>query len=351
MSFAISRLRRVALGLGLALLALGAAAEGSLGMSVLPGRDGNGPVTVFHPSSSAAAPVQRGPFTLEVAWQGVPKAGNRRLIVISHGSGGAPWPLADLARAFVDAGYTVALPEHRGDNYRDQKLEGPETWKLRPGEVTAAIDLLQADPRFGPLLQLDQVGVYGTSAGGLTALTLAGAQWSPARFQRHCRAHLREDFPACVGLIVTLRGTLFDDVKILGAGWVYRWLFRDETLQGHADPRIRAVIASVPMAAPIDPASLAHPRAAIGLVSAGQDQWLQPRFHVEAVHAACPACEMVAELPQAGHGSLFSPWPQPLATSLSPMLVDPPGFDRSSLPAVYARMVAFFQQHLAPAAR
>jgi len=351
MSSGMRRLRRWWLGLALASLALHAAAEGSVGLTVLPGRDGNGPITVFHPSSSAAAPVQRGPFTLDLAWQGTPRPGNRRLIVFSHGSGGSPWPLADLARAFVEAGYTVALPEHRGDNYRDQKLQGPDTWALRPGEVSAAIDALHADPRFGPLLQLDQVGVYGTSAGGLTALTLAGAQWSPARFQRHCRAHLREDFPACVGLIVTLRGTLFDDVKILVAGWVYRWLFRDETLQGHADPRIRAVIASVPMAAPIDPASLAHPRAAIGLVSAGQDQWLQPRFHVEAVRAACPACETVADLPQAGHGSLFSPWPQPLAASLSPMLVDPPGFDRSSLPAVYARMVAFFQQHLAPAAR
>jgi dienelactone hydrolase len=147
---------------------------------------------------------------------------------------------------------------------------------------------------------------------------------------------------------VTLRGTLFDDVKILLAGWVVRWRFRDETPQGHGDPRIRAVIASVPMAAPIDPASLAQPRAAIGLVSAGQDQWLQPRFHVGAVRAACPACEMVAELHHAGHGSLFSPWPQPLAASLSPMLVDPPGFDRAALPAVYGRMVGFFQRHLAP---
>jgi len=48
----------------------------------------------------------------------------------------------------------------------------------------------------------------------------------------------------------------------------------------------------------------------------------------------------------AGHGSLFSPWPASLARSLTPLLVDPPGFAREELPAVYGEITAFFARNL-----
>jgi hypothetical protein len=110
-------------------------AQASTGLTELTGLQGDGPVTVFYPSSSQALPLQRGPFALNVAWQGTPARGNGRLVVISHGSGGAPWTHADLARTLVDAGFIVALPEHHGDNYKDTSSTGPASWKLRPAEV------------------------------------------------------------------------------------------------------------------------------------------------------------------------------------------------------------------------
>ena len=60
-------------------------AHASPGLTELPGPDGDGPVTVFYPSSAAAKPEKRGPFALQVAWQGAPQKGNGRLIVVSHG--------------------------------------------------------------------------------------------------------------------------------------------------------------------------------------------------------------------------------------------------------------------------
>jgi len=339
----------LALGLCLAqAVACAAAAPATIGLAVVDGHDGNRPVTVFYPSDAPSGPVTRGPFTLDVAWQGAPRAGNRRLIVISHGSGGAPWPFGDLAGTLVKAGFVVAVPEHEGDNYHDQRLVGPESWKRRPGEVIAAIGALKADARLGPLLDLDRVGVYGTSAGGLTALTLAGARWSPANFMRHCLAHMREDFPGCVGLTTSLRGNALDPIKLTLARWVHRWRFNDETLYGFSDPRISVVIASVPMATPIDTATLASPRAKVGLIEAEQDRWLIPRFHIEMVRAACASCEVLVDMKNAGHGSLFSPWPASLAQSLTPLLADPPGFDRDDLPAVYATIAAFFTRYLVP---
>lgn len=328
-----------------------AKADGSpaMGMTVLDNVTGSGPVTVFYPTRSAPTEVKRGPFTLLLARDGQPALGNRRLMVFSHGSGGAPWPMADLARSFVAAGYIVAMPEHEGDNWRDMRLQGPASWKQRPLEVSHAIDTLQHDSRFAPLIDFDRVGVYGTSAGGLTALVLGGGKWSPANFKRYCLANMADDFAACVGMIVQLNGNWADNIKLTLASWVHRLWFGDETLYGHQDPRIKAVLATVPMAVPFDLATLAKPAVPTGLVVAGQDLWLAPQAHVRAVQAACTTCTLVLDLPQAGHGSLFSPWPAELAESLTPMLVDPPGFARADLPMLYKKMVAFFNAQLTPA--
>jgi predicted dienelactone hydrolase len=324
-------------------------AHAAVGLTVLPGTVQRGPVTVFYPSSSPAAATTRGPFTLNVAVDGNSSPGNRRLVVFSHGSGGSPWPLADFAASLVDAGFIVAMPEHAGDNYKDQSNVGPETWKLRPGEVSQAIDAVQADARFTGLVDFNQVGVYGTSAGGLTALTLAGARWSPANFQRHCLAHMEQDFNACVGLATELRGNFLDPVKLLAARLAHRMRFGDASWQSHTDPRIQAVMASVPMAAPLDMASLAQPRVAVAVVQAQLDPWLAPRFHSQAVLNACASCIEISNLPQASHGTMFSPWPQELAQSFTTMLVDPPGFDRARLPEMYRTMGAFFKDKLSAA--
>ena len=181
-------------------------------------------VTVFYPTQSAETAHQRGPFQLYLAQDGAPVARNRRLVIISHGSGGSPWPHADLAIALVRAGYIVALPEHEGDNWRDHSKVGPPSWKLRPAEVTRAIDRMIADPRFGTLFDQQRVAVYGMSAGNFTALILAGARWSPAAFAKHCDQHIAQDFPTCVGLFSSLTGSHFDALRIwfainyIGAG-------------------------------------------------------------------------------------------------------------------------------------
>jgi predicted dienelactone hydrolase len=338
-------LRRLVAVLYLGLALAGTHAQATMGMTVIeaPGR---GPITVFYPTAASAAPVTRGPITFDAAWQAAPLAGNRRLVLFSHGSGGSAWVMADLARVLVGAGFVVAAPEHEGDNYRDHKRVGPESWKQRPAEVSAAIDAVKADPRFGALLDIDRVGVYGMSAGGLTALTLAGGRWSPANMMQHCQAHMEDDFPACVGLVTALHGNVFDALKTGIARWLHRMRFNDETRFAHDDARVQAVVASVPMAAPIDMASMASPRAAVALVRAGRDAWLAPRFHVDAVLAACPSCELLADLPEAGHGSVLSPWPQQFAGSVTPLLVDPPGFVRTDLTGVYEKIAGYFSARL-----
>src|SRR5439155_23537293 len=132
-----------------AALALPATAQAAVGVTEIASKDGD-PVTVFYPSSAEEKPLKRGPFTLNFASQGAPLRGNKRLIIVSHGSGGSPWPHSDLARALVESGFVVAVPEHRGDNYKDLSATGPESWKRRPAEVSRAIDAVGQDPRFAP---------------------------------------------------------------------------------------------------------------------------------------------------------------------------------------------------------
>jgi predicted dienelactone hydrolase len=330
-----------------ALALLSAVAQAAVGVTEIPGKDGDGPVTIFYPSSTEEKAVTRGPFKLKLAQDGVPVRGNGRLVVLSHGSGGNPWVHSDLARTLVEAGFVAAMPEHQGDNYKDHSKVGPESWKLRPAEVSRAIDVVARDARFGSLLKLDKVGMYGMSAGGHTALTLAGGRWSPKLLKEHCEQYLSEDFYSCVGLAVHLTGGWMDGPKKTLASWVIRATIRDTNWYAFTDPRITAVVAGVPYSIDFDPASLAEPRVPLALVTAKHDIWLIPRFHSDAVLKTCAKCERLADI-DGGHGALLSPPIPALPGLIGELLNDPPGFDRGQLPAVDHKIAAFFREHLLP---
>ncbi|HEY2464573.1 MAG TPA: hypothetical protein VGI32_10970 [Steroidobacteraceae bacterium] len=323
-------------------------AHASLGQAEIPATSIDGPVTLYYPSTDAERPLKRGRLVLNLAADGVPVAGNGRLIVISHGSGGSPWVHADLARTLAEAGFVVAMPEHHADNYRDGSDPGPDSWTLRPREVSRAIDAVSQDSRFSRSLRLDKVGMYGMSAGGHTALSLAGGRWSPALFKRHCEADLTEDFQSCVGLAAQLTGGMLDGMKRQLALMIIRHRFSDERMRSDVDSRIAAIVAGVPTAADFDPDSLANPRVPLALITASQDRWLIRRFHSDMVLEACKRCEHLADLP-GGHGALLSPLPPGLSGLLGKLLNDPPGYDRNrESPAVNAKITGFFAAHLLP---
>lgn len=341
----LSSLRRTLAAL--ALCAWAGASHAEMGLTALPSAPGlAGPVTVFYPSPDADRPLQRGPTALMAAENGAPAAGNGGLVVISHGSGGSPWTFTEIARRLVRAGFVVALPEHEGDNWHDHRLVGPESWKRRPVEVSRAIDAVLADARWAGRLDANQIGMYGMSAGGHTALALAGGRWSPARLAAHCDAHIGEDFNGCVGLSTELTGGLLDGPKKAMARWIVNRRFNDASAYGHTDPRIRAIVAEVPLAADFDPATLAQPVAPLGLVRAGADRWLVPRFHIDPVRAACTACELLVDMPEAGHGAFLAP-PVPEPPPLLRRLLS---YDEPIAPArleqAHAQIVAFFQRRL-----
>jgi hypothetical protein len=165
-------------------------------------------------------------------------------------------------------------------------------------------------------------------------------------FVKHCEAHIDDDFPFCVGLATRLRGDMFDGIKKTLALSVLRSRFSDDAPEAYTDPRVAVAVAGVPAAADFDLTSLVAPQIPLGLVTAARDKWLAPRFHSDAVLAVCKTCEVVAALADGGHGALLSPFPPKLGDLEADLLSDPPGFDRSVLPGVDQRIVAFLSRHL-----
>lgn len=98
-----------------------------MGFMQLPQPDGAA-TTVFYPSSGTEVPVRQGPFSLSWVPDGEPLRGNGRLV--------------------------------------------------RPQEVSQAIDRVARHAALASQLSPDSAGVFGGSAGGHTALSLAGGQWS-----------------------------------------------------------------------------------------------------------------------------------------------------------------------------
>jgi len=337
------------------------------------------PVTLVYPTETRGTPRAFGAFEIEVAIDAPMAAaasGRRPLVVTSHGTGGSPLPDHGLAAALARAGFVVAQPLHAGDNYLDYAKAGPEAWQTRPAEVLRLLDALAADANWGPRLRLDRVGVHGTSAGGVTALSLAGAQWSTLALLEHCQAHLDEDIGFCLNgapdaATQARRRAMFERVRGVPAAVLPQEITLPRggrspmsqvpaavqaTVRAAApfDPRpdfrIAAVSLSVPVAAIFSTESLARVQVPVGLLAAQADQMLVPRFHSARVQAHCPSCTVLADLPGATHFDVMQPWPAAVGRVVGAQQVrgvaTNPRFDARLREQAYARVVEFHRQHL-----
>jgi predicted dienelactone hydrolase len=325
-------------------------------------------VVLSYPTAAAPRDLAFGPFSVRVAMGAEPAAGRRRLVVVSHGTGGSDLPDHDLAAALVRAGFVVAQPLHRGDHAGDTRDAGPVAFERRPREVSAVIDALAADPQWAPRLQLDRVGVHGMSAGGVAGLALAGARWRMKSLIDHCLAHGEADAGFCLQGTVTpaqqaerrarfesARGVPDDALPPALLAWHGGLAGAAEpAVDPHPDPRpdprIAAVTLAVPVAAIFSAESLARIAIPVGVVAAERDQVLLPRFHSGHVLAHCRSCVALATLPGAGHFDVLAPWPPAVAERVAAGQLrggaPEPGFDPAERAAAQARVARFLREQL-----
>ncbi len=110
------------------------------------------------------------------------REGKTPVVVISHRLGSRPEDFAKRAQYLADYGYVVALPQHIGSDYQQQPalIKGYSRQVFLTDEfidhlldVSYVIDELERRnaKEFDGRLALDNVGIFGHSFGGYTALT------------------------------------------------------------------------------------------------------------------------------------------------------------------------------------
>ena len=328
------------------------------------------PITLVYPTAAAAQDVTYGAFTVPIASNAAPLqadstavSGKRALIVLSHGTAGSALPEHTLAATLARAGFVVAQPEHRGDNWQDFSRSGPESWKTRPQDVSEAIDAVARDPELARLVDTRRVGVHGMSAGGVTGLVLAGAQWRMLNLIKHCAQNLDEDIGFCFnGLaahptVQLLRRSQFAMGRMLTETTaptsfitLHGGASRNASTDPRPDLRIAAVSLSVPVGVIFTPESLARIRIPVALSTAGSDGVLLPRFHSQHVLKHCTSCATLSDHPKAGHFDWLSPWPATLAQTVAATQMrgglPKPEFTNADRQKAFDQIAVFFIQKL-----
>lgn len=119
------------------------------------------------------------------------------LIVVSNGLGAKRDRFEELANHLASHGFGVVIPDHPGSDRQRQKdfLKGlyKENFDAtdfvdRPLDISYILDELEQINAFSfdNQLNLEQVGIFGYSLGGTTALSLAGAQFDLAKLAQDC---------------------------------------------------------------------------------------------------------------------------------------------------------------------
>jgi predicted dienelactone hydrolase len=258
------------------------------------------PMLVMYPSDTPAEPVGFGPFNLDMAANALPRSGCHPVVLISHGSGGTHLGYLELARRLVRAGYVVCMPEHPGNNRSNNALaDSPENLANRPRHLTLALDLILADESLASELNARLVAVVGHSMGGYTALAIAGGQPS------------------------TQDG---------------------RTVSVQRDDRIKSLV----LLAPATPwfmreGALASVKVPVLMLTGERDPHTPP-FHAEVVKKGLPSDTHLEHkvVPNAGHFSFMSPFPEMMRSPDFPPGNDPEGFDRRGYQRQLADDVASF---------
>ncbi len=318
-------------------------------------------VTLVYPTDVVGQKTRFSTFELDVAVDAPISAGGpRRLIVMSHGAGGSVLSDHTQAATFARAGFVVAQPLHAGDNFRDSAKSGPGSWVTRPMEISAVIDALAAHAQWRSALQLDRVGVHGMSAGGATALMLAGARWRTLGLLQHCSANLDADAGFCFNGMTdpaqqAQRKAQYLSVKGVPEAFLPASITTWNGGNGfetdpRADKRIVSVSATVPVSAIFSVESLARINLPVGIVAAEADTMLKPAFHSDYVMKHCKACMLVDSVPGASHLDMLHPWPanvaaqtartQPIGAELNAQ------FDPARRSAAYTKIAQFHMKNL-----
>ena len=266
------------------------------------------------------------------------------LILLSHGIGGSSAMMAWLGSALASHGFIAAAVNHPGNNaLEDYTIPGAVFWGQRARDLSALLDLLLADPTFGPRIDAKRVGAAGFSLGGLTVIELAGGIAEFSRYQDFCKSAKADgmctdtiEYPGLLAKVTVLAKT---DLSIQAAF--------AENSKSHRDPRISAIFAMAPALGPaFSPDSLAKISIPTQIVAGSVDTVVPIETSAKFFAAKIPGAQ-VSILQAVGHYTFLGTCAE-LGDRTQPRIcIDQAGILRDEIHAQTATMAAkFFDANL-----
>lgn len=287
---------------------------------------------VWYPTREAEAPFQAGPYPVQAKRDAVLAAGGKfPVVLLSHGSGGVPMGHRELAASLAREGFVVVAPLHIGDSAgRTERREAGYAPLDRPHQAKKALDKVLGDPRFVSRIDENRMAGIGFSAGGYTALVLAGAKPDFLLWPVYCRENM-EDRELCAGVSLTR----FPGVT--ETGW-----------QAPHEPRLKALVLMAPLGIPFTPEALRAVKVPVLFYEAEKDVILRRPVNAERIVrglSPAPDYHVVA----GGHFVFLDPCPVSLATEVPAICADAPGVDRVGLHRRLEAEIADFLKKQLPA--
>lgn len=270
------------------------------------------PVALAYPSNTPSKQVTFGPFKMELSIGGEIADGKFPLVIVSHGSGGTNLGHRSIAFELVKKGFVVGMPLHPKNNFKDNEAEGTVgNWKNRPQHISASIDAILSTRKVSENIDADKIAVVGHSAGGYTALAVAGGEADTSHIIELCLSNSQINEPFC-GLVKENKTEI---VKI-------------ENLR---DERVKAIVLMAPVGILFkSEGSLNEVDVPALLLRAEKDTELTEPYQAEVISKNYKNQELLTycTVPNAGHFSFITPFPEAVKGELGVVAEDPKGFDR-----------------------
>ncbi|MBD8572646.1 dienelactone hydrolase [Pseudomonas syringae] len=265
----------------------------------------------FYPSTAAEHVNRLRGYDVEATADAPVAMGRFPLLLLSHGNTGTPLAMHDLATSLARQGFVVVAVVHPGDNDRDHsRLGSLSNLYGRPLQISAAISAALQEPLLAPYLSARQVGVIGYSAGGETALILAGAQPDPKRLRQYC-IERPDDQDAC-----KTQGHLVVD--------------RDD-LHAEADPRVGALLLMAPLSLMFGRQTLSDVHVPVLMYAGDDDRLLALDKNAEALARKLPQAPDYKLLAGAGHFVFMAPCSAEQRATMPILCNDAEGVDREDI--------------------
>jgi predicted dienelactone hydrolase len=285
-------------------------------------------LAIWYPSDAKPTALHLGAFDMTVAADAAPAAGQRPLIAISHGTGGSSLNMFDTAIALADAGFVVVAPLHAGDNYRDQAVAFTrQNFVQRPGQIGRVIDYMTTGWPHHDTIDASRIGVLGHSAGGTTALLLAGGTLEWTRVVARCKQDPND-------------WDCTEARKHAGSA--------DPTATGRvtgADARVKAIFAVAPaLGDGFYPHGVDAIRIPVTVWAGAKDPIVRDDAALHTMFGPRADYRLV---PNAGHFAWLAPCNAMLNGIAPEICADPPGFKRAAfLTSFQQTAIAFFRAKL-----